>query len=316
MQSKKKISIIGAGNVGSTIAYTLMQQGTCSEILLVDINRDKAEGESLDLAQCAACFPSVKVRFGEYEDAAGSDIVIATLGVGRKPGQSRLDLAKINVGIIESVMPKVAKIAPDAIYIIVSNPVDVLTYVTVRCTGLPASRVVGTGTLLDSNRLSQAIAEYLDVDIKSVNSYVFGEHGDQCFVPWSLCTVGGVPVKTYAKELFGEEADIDGNFKDLYDKVVKSGAKVIQLKGATFYAIAASVAQLVEAIISNSNKILPVSTHIPGADGKDICTGVPCFLDGNGIKRRVAMPLTEEEEEKFKEKVERITETYCQLGIR
>lgn len=135
MQSKKKISIIGAGNVGSTIAYTLMQQGTCSEILLVDINRDKAEGESLDLAQCAACFPSVKVRFGEYEDAAGSDIVIATLGVGRKPGQSRLDLAKINVGIIESVMPKVAKIAPDAIYIIVSNPVDVLTYVTVRCTG-------------------------------------------------------------------------------------------------------------------------------------------------------------------------------------
>ena len=115
MQSKKKISIIGAGNVGSTIAYTLMQQGTCSEILLVDINRDKAEGESLDLAQCAACFPSVKVRFGEYEDAAGSDIVIATLGVGRKPGQSRLDLAKINVGIIESVMPKVAKIAPDAI---------------------------------------------------------------------------------------------------------------------------------------------------------------------------------------------------------
>ena len=232
MQSKKKISIIGAGNVGSTIAYTLIQQGTCSEILLVDINRDKAEGESLDLAQCAACFPSVKVRFGEYEDAAGSDIVIATLGVGRKPGQSRLDLAKINVGIIESVMPKVAKIAPDAIYIIVSNPVDVLTYVTVRCTGLPASRVVGTGTLLDSNRLSQAIAEYLDVDIKSVNSYVFGEHGDQCFVPWSLCTVGGVPVKAYARELFGEEADIDGNFKDLYDKVVKSGAKVIQLKGA------------------------------------------------------------------------------------
>lgn len=316
MQSKKKISIIGAGNVGSTIAYTLMQQGTCSEILLVDINRDKAEGESLDLAQCAACFPSVKVRFGEYEDAAGSDIVIATLGVGRKPGQSRLDLAKINVGIIESVMPKVAKIAPDAIYIIVSNPVDVLTYVTVRCTGLPASRVVGTVRFWFQSACRRPIAEYLDVISRASIPTCSESTGDQCFVPWSLCTVGGVPVKAYARELFGEEADIDGNFKDLYDKVVKSGAKVIQLKGATFYAIAASVAQLVEAIISNSNKILPVSTLIPGADGKDICTGVPCFLDGNGIKRRVAMPLTEEEEEKFKEKVERITETYCQLGIR
>ena len=313
---KSKITVIGAGSVGATIAYTLSNEDIATEIVLIDINKQKAEGEVMDIIQGTCFRDPISIKSGDYADAKDSNIVIITSGVARKPGQSRLELTQTNVDIIKSIAPNIAKAAPNALYIIVSNPVDVLTYVTVRCTGLPASRVVGTGTLLDSNRLSQAIAEYLDVDIKSVNSYVFGEHGDQCFVPWSLCTVGGVPVKTYAKELFGEEADIDGNFKDLYDKVVKSGAKVIQLKGATFYAIAASVAQLVEAIISNSNKILPVSTLIPGADGKDICTGVPCFLDGNGIKRRVAMPLTEEEEEKFKEKVERITETYCQLGIR
>ena len=173
VQKKRKIAILGTGNVGATIAYNLVVQGVCSEIVLVDINKEKAEGEALDLSQCAKCCPSVKVWSGEYEDVAGSDIVVVTFGVGRKPGQSRLDLAAINVGILKSVIPNVAKIAPEALYIVVSNPVDVLTYVTMKDTCLDKKQVIGTGTLLDSNRLAQAVAEYCKVDASNVNAYVF-----------------------------------------------------------------------------------------------------------------------------------------------
>ena len=150
---KRKIAILGAGNVGATIAYSLALEGVCSEIVLVDINKAKAEGEALDISQCEAVIPSVNVRCGEYEDVKGADIVVVTFGIGRKPDQTRLDLAKVNIGILQSVMPNVAKIAPDAIYLIVSNPVDLLTYATIKCTGLPKNQVIGTGTLLDSNRL-------------------------------------------------------------------------------------------------------------------------------------------------------------------
>ena len=158
VQKRKKIAILGTGNVGATIAYTLTLSGIFSEIVLVDINKDKAEGEALDLTQCAACVPSVKIRSGEYEDVKDSDIVVVTFGIARKPDQTRLDLAKVNIGILKSVMPNVAKIAPKALYIIVSNPVDVLTYETIKCTGLPKNQVIGTGTLLDSNRLIEAVA--------------------------------------------------------------------------------------------------------------------------------------------------------------
>ena len=172
MGQKRKISVLGAGNVGATIAYALTLQGVCSEILLVDINKEKAEGEALDIAQCAACTPSCKIWSGEYADVAGSDIVVITFGVGRKPGQTRLDLASINVGILKSVIKDVAKIAPDALYVVVSNPVDVLTYVVMHDTDLKKEQVIGTGTLLDSNRLIQAVAEYCKVDASNVNAYV------------------------------------------------------------------------------------------------------------------------------------------------
>ncbi len=315
---KRKIAILGTGNVGATIAYTLTLQGIASEIVLVDINKEKAEGEALDLTQCAAAVPSVKVWSGEYADVAGSDVIVVTFGVGRKPGQSRLDLAKINVGILKSVMPDVAKIAPDALYVIVSNPVDVLTYVTMKCTGLKKEQVIGTGTLLDSNRLSQAVAAYCGVDTHNVNSYVLGEHGDACMAPWSLCTIGGMPVKEYAKKFLGvSEEELDAELENIYAGMVASGSKVIKAKGATFYAIAASTVQLIKALLADTKTILPLSTLLDGEYGaKNLCTGVPCMVGGNGFEKIVELPVSAEEEKVLAEKLASLDATYDALGVR
>ncbi len=319
MESKKrKIAVLGTGNVGATIAYTLTLQGLCSELVLVDINKDKAEGEALDLSQCAACVPAVNVYSGEYEDVAGADIVIVTFGMARKPDQTRLDLAKVNVNILKSVMPNVAKIAPDALYIIVSNPVDVLTYATIKCTGLPVNQVIGTGTLLDTNRLSQAVAKYCGVATESVTSYVLGEPGDACMSPWSLCTIGGMPVKDYCTKIMGvDSAKLDEELENIYTGMVKSGSKVIKAKGATFYAIAASTVQLVKALLSDSDAILPLSTVLNGEYGaKDLCMGVPCVVNASGFKKMIEIPLTAEEQKLFDEKIASLDATYSALGVR
>ena len=318
VQKKRKIAELGTGNVGATIAYTLTLQGVCSEIVLVDINKAKAEGEALDISQCAACVPSVKIWSGEYADVAGSDVVIVTFGVGRKPGQSRLDLASINVGILKSVMPEVAKIAPDALYVIVSNPVDVLTYVTMKCTGLPANQVIGTGTLLDSNRLIEAVASYCKVDASNVNAYVLGEHGDACMAPWSLCTICGLPVKEYCTKIMGiKEEDVEVELENIYTGMVKVGSKVIAAKGATYYAIAASTVQLVKALLADTETVLSVSTLLNGEYGaKDLCTGVLCKVGGSGFKEIVNIPLPEAEQKLFAEKLASLDATYNALNVR
>lgn len=318
VQKKRKIAVLGTGNVGATIAYTLTLQGVASEIVLVDINKEKAEGEALDLTQCASAVPSVKVWSGEYDDVAGSDIVIATFGVARKADQTRLDVAKINIGILKSVMPNVAKIAPNAIFVIVSNPVDVMTYATIKCTGLPVNQVIGTGTLLDSNRLAQAVASYCGVDTHNVNAFVFGEHGDACMAPWSLCTVSGMPIKDYCKKFMGvSEEQLNEELENIYVGMVKSGSKVIKAKGATFYAIAASTVQLVKAILADTDTILPLSTMMNGEYGaKDMCMGVPCIVNGSGLKKAVELPLTAEEQKIFDEKIASFDATYEALEIR
>ncbi len=318
VQKKRKISILGTGNVGATIAYALTLQGVCSEIVLVDINKEKAEGEALDISQCAACVPSVKVWSGEYEDVAGSDIVVVTFGVGRKPGQTRLDLANINVGILKSVMPNVAKIAPDALYVIVSNPVDVLTYVTMKCTGLPKEQVIGTGTLLDSNRLAQAVAAYCGVDTHNVNAYVLGEHGDACMAPWSLCTVCGMPIKEYCTKIMKvSEEQLDAELENIYTGMVAAGSKVIKAKGATFYAIAASTVQLIKALVADTDTILPLATLLDGEYGaKNLCTGVLCKVGGCGFKQIIELPLPEEEQKLLSEKLASLDNTYNALGVR
>lgn len=318
ISKKKKISVLGTGNVGATIAYALAMQGVCSEIVLVDINKDKAQGEALDISQCASSIPSVKIWSGEYEDVKDSDIIVVTFGVGRKPGQTRLDLAKINIGILTSVMPNVAKIAPNALYVIVSNPVDVLTYVTLKCTNLRKEQIIGTGTLLDSHRLARFIADYCDVDPINVTAYVFGEHGDACMVPWSLCTVCGLPIKEYCKSVMGiPEKEIETELVKIYENMVQSGAIVIKEKGATFYAIGACTVKLIKALLSDTHTVFPVSTLLEGQYGaNNLCAGVPCVVGGSGIEKIIEMPLSVNDKELFNEKLASLDNTFNALEVR
>ena len=243
MKNGNKISILGAGNVGATIAYTLTLDGQTSEIVLVDINRDKAKGEAMDIVQGTALCPPVNIYAGDYADISDSNLVIVTLGGARKPSQSRIDLAQGNVNIIKSVMPQAVKYAPDAIYVVVSNPVDIVTYTILKVTGLPESRVFGSGTLLDSSRLRSIIARSADVSPKNVHAYVFGEHGDSSMIPWSLTSICGIPIAAYYDSLKKRMPELsEPDHAKIEEDVHNSGWEIIRLKGATYYAIGISTA--------------------------------------------------------------------------
>lgn len=306
-----KISILGAGNVGATIAYTFAVNGTCSDVVLVDINEAKAKGEAMDIRHGISLAQNIDIKDGSYDDIAGSDIVVVTLGMARKPGQSRIDLTQNNVNIIKQVMPKVAEIAPDAVYVVVSNPIDILTYTILKCTNLKASQVVGSGTVLDSSRLRSAIAEKAEISPKSIHAYVFGEHGDTSFVPWSTTTIGGMNVTDYwASTGRPEELDTDA----IEESVRVAGAEVIKRKGATFYAIALSVNKICDTILRDSNSILTVSTLANGRYGiDDVCLSLPCIVNGHGIAGEINPPLLEDELAKLKKSADALKNVISQL---
>lgn len=297
----KKITILGAGNVGATCAYTFAVAGTCSDIVLIDINKEKAKGEAMDIRQGVSFGHNVEVFDGTYDDAAGSDVIVVTLGLARKPGQTRLDLAQANVNIIKDVMPKVAKAAPDAIYVVVSNPVDIITYAILQCTDLRPSQVMGSGTALDTSRLRSSIADHLNLSPNSVHAYVFGEHGDTSMIPWSITNIAGTAMEEYCKEQNNVEIDED----EIIEEVRKAGAEVIKRKGATFYAIALTVNKICDDILRDANNIRTVSTMINGRYGiYDVCLSLPAVVGGHGIEKEIAPVLTDEEVEKLQASAE------------
>ena len=293
----KKVSIIGAGNVGATIAYTLTVSGLASEIALVDINKDKAKGEALDIFQGTTYASPVNIYQGEYPDINGSDIVVITFGMARRPGQTRLDLAQANVNILKSAMPEITKYAPNAVYIIVSNPVDILTYTVAKTCGLPENKVIGTGTLLDSSRLRAELADRLKINPKNVHAYVFGEHGDTSMVPWSLTSIGGLDLKTYCRSVSKDYRSFrEEDMEEIETQVRNSGARIINWKGATFYAIALTVKRICECVLGDSNSILNVSTLVHNRYGiDDVAISLPCIIGATGVKGFVNPPLTDEE---------------------
>ena len=306
-----KISIIGAGSVGSTIAYTLAIQGIASEIVLIDINTDKAVGEALDIMQGTPLSSPCKVYQGGYEEAKDSDIVILTSGIARKPGQSRLELAQTNVNITKSIIPEITKSAPNAFYIIVSNPIDVLTYTFCKLSGLPENHIIGSGTTIDSARLRAKLSECYGVSQDNIHAYVFGEHGDSSFVPWSLANIAGVPCD-YCNEYFGAE---DINNEEIEEFVRTSGAQVIKRKGATFYAIAVSVCHICERILHGIDTVLPVSTMMHGEYGvSDVCLSTLNLVGKEGV-RKVNVPLTDEEQAKLQKSAEALKEVIKNLDI-
>ncbi len=307
----KKVTIIGAGSVGSTIAYTMAVNGIATEIVMIDINEAKAMGEALDIRQGVPFCPPVSIYAGSYQDAQGSDVVILTSGIARKPGQSRLDLAQTNVNITKSIIPQIVKYAPDAIYIIVSNPVDILAYVFHKVSGLPESHIIGSGTILDTARLRARIAEYYNLNQQNVHAYVFGEHGDSSFVPWSTATISTIPVDQYASSLTNPDT-IEPKLvhSEVESYIRKSGGKIIERKGATFYAVAVSVCHIVKCIFSGADTTMTVSTMMHGEYGiDDVCLSTLAIVGPDGVAGKVLAPLTDEEKALLKHSSE------CLRGI-
>ena len=291
-----KITVIGTGSVGATIAYSLTITGTASEIVLIDINKDKAVGEALDIRQGTPFCNPCTIIAGDYPEAAGSNIVIITSGVARKPGQSRLDLAQVNVNIMKTIIPQITKYAPDATYVIVSNPVDIMTYTFCKLSGIPENRVIGSGTLLDSARLRSRMSEYYGINQTNVHACVLGEHGDSSFIPWSVANISGIPVTDYAATLCkdGNYPAIDKNEVEEY--VRKTAANVIACKGATYYAVSMAVCNLCKAIIGGLDTSLAVSTMMNGEYGiSDVCLSVLCNIGKGVVSGKVMLPLTDDE---------------------
>ncbi|MBQ8905948.1 MAG: L-lactate dehydrogenase [Ruminococcus sp.] len=305
-----KITILGAGNVGASCAYTFAAVGTCSEIVLVDINKEKAQGEAMDIRQGIPFCHPVDIYAGDYEDAVGSDIVIVTLGLARKPGQTRLDLAQANVDIIKEVMPRIAKVAPNSIYIVVSNPVDILTYAILKCTNLSPNQVIGSGTMLDTSRLRSCLADHVHLSAQSVHAYVFGEHGDTSMIPWSLTNIAGMQMQEYCTNIcLHHNRCGKTEIEDIERDVRTAGAEVIKRKGATFYAIALSVNKICDVILRDAQNILTVSTLVNGRYGiHDVCLSLPCVIGGHGVERELTPPLLPEELEQLQASADALRE--------
>ncbi len=312
-----KISVIGAGSVGATVANDLMIQGIASEIVLVDINEKKARGEALDVYQGAPFQAPAIVRPGEYEDTAQSDIVIITCGMPRKPGMTRLDLAQTNVNILKQVAANVVPYAPDAIYVIVSNPVDILTYAFTKISGVPEHRIIGSGTILDTSRLQAELAKRFYVNPRNVHGHVYGEHGDSSFVPWSLVHIANNHIDGY-KQASPDRERIhwDRDYEEVEQYVKKSGGTIIENKGATFYAVAMSVCHICKCIYSDAGTALTVSTMMHGEYGvEDVCLSTLCLVDRDGVRGKILTPLTRSETEKFQASAAKLRSVIDQINI-
>ncbi len=296
MDNKKctKISVIGAGAVGATTAYALTMAGLARELVVVDIDKKRTEGEVLDLRHCADFIKPMNIVAGDYPDTKDSDIVVVTAGAAQKPGETRIDLVNKNVKIFESIIPDVAKYSPNAILLIVSNPVDILSYVAYELSGFPKERVIGSGTVLDTSRLKHEISLKLGTSPRDLQTYILGEHGDTEFPAWSLSTVQGINLDQYAK---GIGCELTEEIKDEIHSNVKNAAyEVINRKGSTSYAIAMAIKKIVEAILDDEKAVLPVSTLVDGYYGvEDVYLGVPAVVGRNGVERFNKPELAEDE---------------------
>ena len=312
-----KVTIIGTGSVGSTIAYTLAVTGQVSEIIMIDVNNEKALGEALDIRQgtpfCSAC----SVYAGSYRDAEGSNIVVITSGIARKPGQSRLDLAQTNVNIMKSIIPQITKYAPDAKYIVVSNPVDILTYVFCKHSDLPESHIIGSGTILDTARLRARLPEYYRINQQNVHAYVMGEHGDSSFIPWSVANISNVPLADCQKLIVNSEGVYpELNYDDIETYVRKSGARVIERKGATFYAISVSVCHIIKCLLGGIDTTMTVSTMMHGEYGiDDVCLSVLSVVGREGAHGKILVPLTDDEIAKLRHSADCLKDIIRQVEI-
>jgi len=289
-----KVTVIGTGFVGATTAYTLMISGLISELVLIDANVDKAEGEAMDLNHGMPFVAPVNIYHGEYKDCADSDIVIIAAGANQKPGETRIDLVKKNTAIFKQIIPEIVKYSKDSILLVVTNPVDILTYVTWKLSGFPKNRVIGSGTVLDTARFRYILAKNSEVDARNIHAYVLGEHGDTEVLTWSLTNIAGIPYDMFCDKTGKCQANFDKNA--IYNDVRTAAYKIIEKKGATYYAVAVAVRRIVEAFLRDESSILTVSSALDGQYGlSDVSLSVPTLIGGHGVKQVLELPLSEEE---------------------
>ena len=303
----RKAAVIGCGFVGSATAFTLMQSRLFSELVLLDVNMEKADGEAKDIAHGIPFAGQMKIYAGTYDDAADAAIIIITAGANQKPGETRLDLVQKNTAIYQSIIPEIVKREFGGILLIVSNPVDILTYVALKLSGLPEKRVLGSGTVLDTARLKYALGEHLGVDSRSVHSFIIGEHGDSEIAAWSSTNVSGIPLNDFCEMRghFNHDAAMDA----IAEKVKNSAYEIISKKQATYYGIAMSVKRICECIVRNERSILPVSAMMHGEYGiEDITLSMPAIVGIGGVETHVPIALSEEEAEKLVESAKKLKE--------
>ena len=294
MVNDRKVAVVGCGFVGSSSAFALMQSGLFSEMVLIDVDRARAEGEALDISHGAPFAHPMRIYAGDYEDAADAAIIVVTAGAAQKPGETRLDLVNKNVAIYRSIIPRIREVGFEGILLIVSNPVDVLTYAAIKMSGLPESRVIGSGTVLDTARLQEALGDHLGVDPRDVEAYIIGEHGDSELAVWSSADVAGVPLKDFC-EMRGH-FDHEATEARIADEVRHAAYEIIARKHATYYGIAMSVQRLCRAIMGDEKCILPVSSLMVGEYGlSDIAISMPTIIGRAGIECRVPISLDDEE---------------------
>jgi L-lactate dehydrogenase len=307
-----KASVIGAGFVGSTIAYTLMMRGSASDIVLVDINPEKAAGEAMDISHGAPFVRSTEVIAGDYAATRDSDIVIITAGTNQKPGETRMDLIARNAAIVSDVAKNVAEYSPNAILLVISNPVDVMTYVVQKVTAFPKERVIGSGTNLDSARFRYLLSQKFDIDARNIHAYVLGEHGDSEFPAWSLVNIAGMNINQVSDDFGGIMQDVD--YIDLANQAKNAAYEIINRKGATYYGIAMSAERIVSAILRDEKSIMPVSVSLDGQYGiNDVYLSLPAVLGQHGIEKIVTPNLSNEELQKLHHSAEVLRESRSQI---
>ena len=290
----RKLAVIGCGFVGSASAFALMQSGLFSEMVLIDANRARAEGEALDISHGLPFAKPMKIYAGDYPDLADASLSVVTAGAGQKPGETRLDLVKKNVSIFRSIIPSITQYNKEAILLIVANPVDILTYAAAKLSGFPETRVFGTGTVLDTARLKYLLGEHLQVDSRAVHAFILGEHGDSEIVAWSSANVSGLPLHNFC-EMRGY-FDHDAAMETLAAGVKNSAYEIIDKKGATYYGIAMSVRRVCEAIVRDEKSILPVSSVQHGSYGiQDVALSLPAVVGKDGVETIVPIALSDEE---------------------
>ncbi len=312
--NRQKVAIIGCGFVGAACAFALMQSGMFSEMVLIDVDKSRAEGEAMDISHGVPFAKPAKIYAGDYDDIRDASIIVITAGANQKPDETRLDLVHKNVKIFQSIIPQIREREYGGILLVVSNPVDILTYVAAKLSGFTENRVIGSGTVLDTARLKRAVAEHLTVDSRSVHAFIIGEHGDSEIAAWSGANISGIPLSDFCK-LRGHYKHAE-NTTRIAENVKNSAYEIIEKKQATYYGIAMSVKRICEVILRDEKSILPVSSMMYGEYGiSDVALSMPAIVGKNGVETKVPIPLSEEELDRLQQSASMLRDVLDEVGM-